>query len=435
MEDKQQQQQQQDESGAAGGVRRSSRLVESPLTKETRINTNKNKSPFASRRLLPTQRNRSSPVARKRSASVVSFADTSVSTMPPKKKTTAATAAANEKKKAKTSNYTELEDQLLCQAYINVSTDPTIGNGMKSKQFWSKVTTMFKHLLNDNKDDLEEWVLDADRGSESLKNRFSKKIQKDTLVFMTCYRRAYANRVSGSNDEDVVESALEEYREQYNSAFKYKHCLSELERIPKFDPKSDITEDETPAIIDTDVIELDDDDDEDEDGIAVVKTPSATKKKNNAVNNTLTAMGANSTRPIGNKQAKAMLKEEKTIHSSASGMINVNSRIADSMAVAADCKRMEQLRENIKFYQQMGMTAKVTSLMAKLDKLSEKTNEEDNEDDEDDEGVVPETVEANETRRTSSPGTESLLTGDVAPGSSNDAGDDSGTSDEAAVPI
>jgi hypothetical protein len=90
--------------------------------------------------------------------------------MPPKKKTTAATAAANKKKKAKTSNYTELEHQLLCQAYINVSTDPTIGNGMKSKQFWAKVTTMIKHLLNDNKDDLEEWVLDADRGSESLKN-------------------------------------------------------------------------------------------------------------------------------------------------------------------------------------------------------------------------------------------------------------------------
>jgi hypothetical protein len=285
---------------------------------------------------------------------------------------------------------------------------------------------MFKHLLNDNKDDLEEWVLDADRGSESLKNRFSKKIQKDTLVFMTFYRRAYANRVSGSNDEDIVESALEEYREQYGTAFKYKHCLSELERIPKFDPKSDITEDETPAIIDTDVIELDDDDEEDEDGIAVVKTPSATKKKNNAVNNTLTAMGANSTRPIGNKQAKAMLKEEKTIHSSASGMVNVNNRIADSMAVAADCKRMEQLRENIKFYQQMGMTAKVTSLMLKLDKLSEKYNDDDDDED-DDEAVVPETVEANGTRRTSSPGTESLLTGDVAPGTSNDAGDDSGT--------
>jgi hypothetical protein len=157
--------------------------------------------------------------------------------MPPKNKTTAATAAAN-KKKAKTSNYTELEDHLLYQAYINVSTDPTIGNGMKSKQFWSKVSTMFKHLLNDNKDDLEEWTLDADRGSESLKNHFSKKIQKDTLLFMTCsYRRAYASGVSGSNDEDVVESALKEYREQYNITFKYKHCLSELERIPKFNPK------------------------------------------------------------------------------------------------------------------------------------------------------------------------------------------------------
>jgi hypothetical protein len=134
--------------------------------------------------------------------------------MPPKKKPAAAPAsAAKEKKKPKTSNYTELEDQLLCQAYINVSTDPTIGNGMKSKQFWSKVSTMYKHLLKDNKDDLEEWVLDADRGIESLKNRFSKKIQKDTLLFMTFYRRAYENRVSGSNDEDVLQYALEEYRE------------------------------------------------------------------------------------------------------------------------------------------------------------------------------------------------------------------------------
>jgi hypothetical protein len=89
MEDKQQQQQQQDKSGAGGGVRRSSRLVESPLTKETRINTNKNKSPFVNRRLLPTQRLHSSPVERKRSASVVLFADSVI--MPPKKKTKTAT--------------------------------------------------------------------------------------------------------------------------------------------------------------------------------------------------------------------------------------------------------------------------------------------------------------------------------------------------------
>jgi hypothetical protein len=58
MEDKQQQQQQQqDQSSASAGVRRSSRLVESPLTRETIINTNKNKSPFVNRRVLPTQGN------------------------------------------------------------------------------------------------------------------------------------------------------------------------------------------------------------------------------------------------------------------------------------------------------------------------------------------------------------------------------------------
>jgi hypothetical protein len=43
--------------------------------------------------------------------------------------------------------------------------------------------------------------------------------------------------------------------------------------FPNSIQKSDITEDETPAIIDTDVIEFDDDDNGDEDGIVVVKTP------------------------------------------------------------------------------------------------------------------------------------------------------------------
>jgi hypothetical protein len=146
MEDKQQQQQQQQD-GSAAGVRRSSRLAESPLSKETRINTNKNKSPFINRRLLPTQRNRSSSpaVTLKRSASVVSFADTSVLTMPPKKKTKTSTAdaAANSKRG---NNFAEMEDQFICQAYINVSTDPTIGNGRRSKDFWSKVHRMYGRL-------------------------------------------------------------------------------------------------------------------------------------------------------------------------------------------------------------------------------------------------------------------------------------------------
>jgi hypothetical protein len=55
--------QQQQQDNAAVQPRRSSRSVESPLAKETRINANENKSPFVNRRLLPTQRNRSSPAA------------------------------------------------------------------------------------------------------------------------------------------------------------------------------------------------------------------------------------------------------------------------------------------------------------------------------------------------------------------------------------
>jgi hypothetical protein len=53
MEDKQEEEE--EEVDAAVQPRRSSQLVESPLTKETRVNTNKNESPFVDRRLLPTQ--------------------------------------------------------------------------------------------------------------------------------------------------------------------------------------------------------------------------------------------------------------------------------------------------------------------------------------------------------------------------------------------
>jgi hypothetical protein len=134
MEDKQQQQQQQQQDDVAVQPRRSSRLVESPLTNETRINTNKNKSPFINRRLLPTQHNRSSPVARKRSASVFSFAD-SVLIMPPKKKTKTVTAATTKTR----TNWTKQEDLFLCIAFVNVSKDPVVGTGQKAKEFWSRV--------------------------------------------------------------------------------------------------------------------------------------------------------------------------------------------------------------------------------------------------------------------------------------------------------
>jgi hypothetical protein len=165
VEDKQQQQQ----VDTAVQPRRSSQLVESPLTKETQINTNKN------RRVLPTQRNRSSPVARKQSASVVSFADTSVLTMPPKKKQK--TSKMTNKKKASTPakkpvrvNFTGTEDICICKAWINVSQNAITGNDQKGLMFWSKVHSMFLELVRQNKDDLPARAREVRKDKTAVKN-------------------------------------------------------------------------------------------------------------------------------------------------------------------------------------------------------------------------------------------------------------------------
>jgi hypothetical protein len=209
MEDKQQQpQQQEDKSGAAGGVRRSSRLVESPLTKETRINTNKNKSPFINRRLLPTQRLRSSPVERERSASVVSFADSVI--MPPKKKTKTATAGTTKTR----TNWTKQEDLFLCIAFVNVSEDPVVGTGQKSKEFWSRVHKMFKELVKKCSSELEEWVRNTNREETSMQNRFKKKkIAKNVLLFNPFYSQVKKAKPSGMQEDDIQAEAAEQYHD------------------------------------------------------------------------------------------------------------------------------------------------------------------------------------------------------------------------------
>jgi hypothetical protein len=69
----------------------------------------------------------------KQSASVGLFADSVI--MPPKKKTKTGTAATTKTR----TNWTKQEDVFLCIAFVNVSEDPVVGTGQKSKEFWSRV--------------------------------------------------------------------------------------------------------------------------------------------------------------------------------------------------------------------------------------------------------------------------------------------------------
>jgi hypothetical protein len=138
-------------------------------------------------------------------------------------------------------------------------------------------------LVNQNKHLMEDPLV---RDVVSIKNRWTKQIQKNCLIFMTFYNRAHKNCVSGATDDDVLDAAMEEHREQLGTPFKFKHCLAELEKIPKFNPKSDVVEEEEVVEI------LDDDDDDDEDVVEVDSNPSNQKKTSatkvkKEINNTL----------------------------------------------------------------------------------------------------------------------------------------------------
>jgi hypothetical protein len=51
-------------------------------------------------------------------------------------------------------------------------------------------------------------------------------------------------------------------------------------------------------------------------------------------------------------------------------VLNVNKKFAEALSVSARCRRMDSLRENIKFFTEFGMSAKVIPLMDELKKMA-----------------------------------------------------------------
>jgi hypothetical protein len=348
-----------------------SQLVESPLTKETRINTNKNKSPFINRRLLPTtQRNRSSPVACKRSASVVSLADSVI--MPPKKKTKTATAATTKTR----TNWTKQEDVFLCIAFVNVSEDPVLVGtpGQKSKEFWSRVHKMFKELVKKRSSELEEWVRNTNREETSMQNRFKKLIAKNVLLFNPYYSKVKKAKPSGMQEDDIRAEAAEQYLDFYNEQFKFMHCLDELWKLPKFDPMQE-------------VIDIGSDDEDD----AAAKSITPTITSEGGINTILSVMGGNMARSMGTKAAKQQLKDERSL---ASIEVSLRAEIMTSYAASQksmatshesfatfqrkltvfygqklDLKRLGEFREMHAFYKNLGQEEDAADIMVEMKQI------------------------------------------------------------------
>ena len=191
--------------------------------------------------------------------------------MPPKKKQKTAEKGG----RSGSINYTHLEDTLICKAWVNVSQDAIKSNGQRGKTFWQRIHDKYKVLVDENKDQLEHWIATNDyRSIKSIQDRFDRQIKKTVRKFNPYYKRAEDNRVSGSNDKDVLEAAMEEYRETIGATFQFSHCLEILWNSPSFHYLTF----KNKAIHAEDVIDIEDDDDDDEDGAVEILEDTPAKR-------------------------------------------------------------------------------------------------------------------------------------------------------------
>jgi hypothetical protein len=353
------------EQAPVAASRRSTRLALEGKAVKLRVdkNTSRSYKSFRKEITLPTTRNRSpSPSTLKRELKY-----RSTTTMPPAKKTKTTTAAVTpapttttpSSKKQRDPNYTELEDQWLCEAWVNVSMNAADGTNRKRKEFYGSIHTMFQELFQKNKHKLPSFVKDVVRDQVSLENRFVKSISPVVMKYNPFYKRVKNSKPSGTTEEDIRKEAADDYTEFYGKAFTLWHVLDILWKAPKYDPQES---DEPGELVDL----LGDN------NSTSSSSGSGSKKlKIEGVNDTLNTMGSKLSRPVGSKAAKAQQTQEKKDDTAIKQMAASHKDIALSMKRTIMLQEQQDLRTKFEFYLKHGQQAAADRVMQQIIKFDE----------------------------------------------------------------
>lgn len=252
-------------------------------------------------------------------------------------------------------NFSTVEDELLCRAYVNVSCNPIKGTDQKRTAFWESIKTKYEELyVNENvvEDDPKE-----ERDWEALANRYQKKIQPEMNLFMPFLKRVYECPPSGTPKEEWPGIAATNFHEHYDKPFKFIHCVPILQQLPKFDPESGMDPEE--------VIEIEDDDFDVTNG----------DKKPSAVNKIGNPMGANMARPMGQKAAKKALAAKPTEDARVAALSNLASAHTNMVRLTSVRTQIDSLVSMCKLYQDMGMHDKAQHALAALEALQQEARQ------------------------------------------------------------
>ena len=96
-------------------------------------------------------------------------------------------------KRGRGTNFSQKEDETLCNAWRKIGVDAIVGNEQQSSAYWNRIHELYKLLLNG----------DMPRSAGSLQNRFHT-INADCFKWSCCLAQVDRLNPSGTNAEDKV---------------------------------------------------------------------------------------------------------------------------------------------------------------------------------------------------------------------------------------
>uniref|UniRef100_A0A8I6YWJ1 No apical meristem-associated C-terminal domain-containing protein n=1 Tax=Hordeum vulgare subsp. vulgare TaxID=112509 RepID=A0A8I6YWJ1_HORVV len=186
--------------------------------------------------------------------------------------------------KGRAGNYTTNDDKLLCNTWLQVSRDPSIGGDQSRDAYWGRMKEYFD----------AQNVSGIDRSERSLRSRWST-INSDCQKWAAAQKAVDKLNPSGTNEDDRYNIAQNLFKEETRTTKKGKikkgkiftlpHCYEVLKDVEKWKKREDL-DDLHLSNKRKRTIELNDDDEEDDassDDGKRSPTPNSARKEANEV--------------------------------------------------------------------------------------------------------------------------------------------------------
>ncbi|XBH77228.1 hypothetical protein VPH35_103733 [Triticum aestivum] len=137
--------------------------------------------------------------------------------------------AQKKRKSIRTGSYTQDEDKLICQCWMEISQDPRTGAQQKGIVFWTRVHKTFHERKM-----FEPYQITSNRGIGSIQKRWLF-IQQECNKYCAAFESVEARPVSGLGVGDMAFQSLEAFKARHNDKpFTLTHCWTLINNCPKF---------------------------------------------------------------------------------------------------------------------------------------------------------------------------------------------------------